>query len=44
MHGYNGLESSASFKIIQSYMLPLLLYELEAVILSTSEIELLENL
>ena len=40
---YNGLESSASFKIIQSYMLPLLLYELEAVILSTSEIELLEN-
>ena len=43
MHGCNGLESSASFKSIQSYVLQLLLYELEAVILSTSEIELLEN-
>ena len=43
MHGSNGLDPSASFKLIQTYVLPVLLYGLEAVILSSSEVELLEN-
>ena len=43
MHGSNGLDPSASYKLIQTYVLPVLLYGLEAVILSTSEVELLEN-
>ena len=43
MHGSNGLDASASFKIIQIYVLPVLLYGLEATILTTSQIEPLED-
>ena len=43
LHGSNGLNPKASCRIIQTYVVPRLLYGLEAICLNKTEVEKLES-